>query len=317
MTINEAHHILSTILYSNNIDTIPVDLADYVLVYENIMISLENGNKELYEEILKVSFRLNRIALPPFRLLIVHKSQLLLLERKESKTLLKESEFISIIQLLMFHLIKNNINQSENENFDYTKAISTIINADKSYIKSLRSTMSKLVQIYDYQLLIALSYDRLLLSQFSTTKCFDGRYAQGIMANGKYYSLTHNAYTPMSKLEINPGSIIQLKFTIQPDTVVHGELYELKNEFDYLFLFIHTFIVYEFKNQNRNTKQVKYIDLEINDYVQKRTDSTFQLKNLVKLSPILYELLTGRKLDINNDPPSSTSTAAQTTTFKN
>ncbi|CAF1034623.1 unnamed protein product [Rotaria sordida] len=200
MTINEAHRILSTILYHNNIDIIPVDLADYVLAYENIMISLENGNKELYEEILIVSFRLNRIALPPFRLLIVHKSQLLLLEHKESKTLLKE----------------------KNENFDYTKAISTIINADKSYIKSLRSTMSKLVQIYDYQLLIALSYDRLLLSQFSTTKCFDGRYAQGILANGKYYSLTHNAYTPMSKLEINPGSIIQLKFTIQPDTVVHG-----------------------------------------------------------------------------------------------
>ncbi|CAF0902650.1 unnamed protein product [Rotaria sordida] len=71
------------------------------------------------------------------------------------------------------------------------------------------------------------------------------------------------------------------------------------------------------QSTNRNTKQVKYIDLEINDYVQKRTDSTFQLKTLVKLSPILYELLTGRKLDINNDPPSSTSTAAQTTTFKN
>ncbi|CAF2441888.1 unnamed protein product [Rotaria sp. Silwood2] len=59
MTICEAHRILSTILYSNKIDTIPVDLVDYVLVYENIMISLENGNKELYEEILKLSFRLN------------------------------------------------------------------------------------------------------------------------------------------------------------------------------------------------------------------------------------------------------------------
>jgi hypothetical protein len=85
MTIVEALRILSTILYSDNIDTIPVDLADYVIVYENIMISLENQNKELYEEILKISLRLNRVALPPFRLLIIHKSQLLLLERKESK----------------------------------------------------------------------------------------------------------------------------------------------------------------------------------------------------------------------------------------
>ncbi|CAF4990376.1 unnamed protein product, partial [Rotaria sp. Silwood1] len=41
------------------------------------------------------------------------------------------------------------------------------------------------------------------------------------------------------------------------------------------------------------------------------------LKNLVKLSPVLYEFLTGKKFDINNDPPSSTSTGAQRTTSKN
>ncbi|CAF3507507.1 unnamed protein product [Rotaria sp. Silwood1] len=77
---------------------------------------------------------------------------------------------------------------------------------------------------------------------------------------------------------------------------------ELKNEFDYL---------------NRNTKQVKDVNVEINDYLQKQTDSNFQLKNLVKLSPVLYEFLTGKKFDINNDPPSSTSTGAQRTTSKN
>ncbi|CAF3987749.1 unnamed protein product, partial [Rotaria sp. Silwood1] len=69
--------------------------------------------------------------------------------------------------------------------------------------------------------------------------------------------------------------------------------------------------------ENRNTKQVKDINVEINDYLQKQTDSNFQLKNLVKLSPVLYEFLTGKKFDINNDPPSSTSTGAQRTTSKN
>ncbi|CAF5110421.1 unnamed protein product, partial [Rotaria sp. Silwood1] len=41
-------------------------------------------------------------------------------------------------------------------------------------------------------------------------------------------------------------------------------------------------------------------------------------KNLVKLTPILYEFLTGEKLDINNDSSSSTSTGLPpTTTSKN
>ncbi|CAF1984908.1 unnamed protein product, partial [Rotaria magnacalcarata] len=291
MTIGAAHRILSTILYSDNIDTIPVDLADYVLVYENIMISLENEAKELYEEILKLSFRLNRVALPPFRLLVIHKSRLLLLERKESKTLLSENESISVLQLIMFHLITGNTNQLESENSDYNKPISTVskdqdlrywpiteikmgiipssqlihplrynklcqhigkmiqtnhlsekitmnvenyfellkkifisVNADVSHIKLIKTTMFKSVQIYDYPLLIALPYDRLLLSQFCKVRCCDGRYAQGIMANGKYYSLNKNAYIPMLDLGINPGSIIQLKFNIQPDTIVDGDI---------------------------------------------------------------------------------------------
>ncbi|CAF1312144.1 unnamed protein product [Rotaria sp. Silwood1] len=292
MTIGEAHRILSTILYSDNTDTIPVDLADYVLVYENIMISLENDKKELYEEILKLSFRLNRVALPPFRLLVIHKSKLLLLERKESKPLLMDNGTISVLQLIMFHLLTNTINQLENENSDYNKTISTIrkdqdheywpiteikmgiipssqlihplkynklcqhiakiiqtnnlsedikrnvencfkllekifisVGADESHIKFVTTAMSKLVPVYDYPLLIALPYDRLLLTQFYKIRCIDDRYAQGIMANGKYFSLNNNAYTPMLELGINPGSIIQLKFNIQPDTIVHGNLF--------------------------------------------------------------------------------------------
>ncbi|CAF2441872.1 unnamed protein product [Rotaria sp. Silwood2] len=113
--------------------------------------------------------------------------------------------------------------------FKLLEKIFISVNADESYAKSLRSTMSKLVQIYDYPLLIALPYDRLLLSQFCTTKCFDGRNAQGIMVNGKYYSLTNNAYTPMSKLKINHGSIIQLKFTFQPDTIIDDTISSFQN----------------------------------------------------------------------------------------
>lgn len=108
ITISEAHRIFSTVLYSSNMNKIPVDLADYVIVYENIMIPFENQNKELYEELLKISFRLNRVALSSFRLLIIHKSQLLLLERKESEPLLKDNESIAILQLIMYHLIRNN-----------------------------------------------------------------------------------------------------------------------------------------------------------------------------------------------------------------
>jgi hypothetical protein len=289
MTIDEAHRILSTILYSNNIDKIPVDLADYVLIYENIMISLENHSKELYEEILKISFRLNRVALPPFRLLIIHKSQLLLLERKESKSLFTENGSISILQLIMFHLVTKNPNQLGNENFDYAATSSTInndhkneywpinevkmgiipseqlihplkhdklrqiiasiiqsnyllgdfktdvplcikllerillsVNVDISCIKSIIPFLSKKVAVYDYPLLIALPFDRLLLSQFRTTRCSDGRLAEGIMANGKYYSLANNLYTPMSELKINRGSIIHLRFNRQHDTIVNG-----------------------------------------------------------------------------------------------
>jgi hypothetical protein len=282
ITIGEAHRILSTILYSSNNDRIPVDLADYVLVYENIMISLENQNKELYEEILKISFRLNRIALPSFRLLIIHKSKLLLLERKESKLLLTENESISILQLIMFHLIRNNIHQSENENSDYTKTFSTTskdqsneywpiievkmgiipssqlihplkhiiqtndlsigkkmnfdsciqlldqifisVHSDTSHIKLITPIISKLVQIYDYPLIIALPYDHLLLSQFCKIRCSDGRWAHGIMVNGKYYSLDQNPYIPMSELNINPGSIIHLRFNFQSDTIINKNI---------------------------------------------------------------------------------------------
>jgi hypothetical protein len=285
MIISEAHRIFSTILYSNNLNTIPVDLADYVLVYENIMISLENQSKELYQEILKISFRLNRVALPPFRLLIIHKSQLLILERKESKPLLTDKKSISILQLIMFHLITKNSNQLENEtsstiskdhrneywpiievkmgiipseqlihplkhdklrqiianiiqtndllgelktNVDLCikllEKIFLSVNGDISYIKLITSSLSKLVEIYDYPLLIALPYDRLLLCQFCKTECSDGRLAQGIMANGKYYSLANNLYTPMSELKINCGSIIHLRFNWQDDTIVNGSI---------------------------------------------------------------------------------------------
>jgi len=115
MIIDEAHCILSTILYSSNIDKIPVDFDDYVLIYENIMILLENQSKELYEEILKISFRL----------LIIQKFQLLLSKCKESKPLFTENESISILQLIMFHLITKIPNQLGNENFDYAETSST------------------------------------------------------------------------------------------------------------------------------------------------------------------------------------------------
>ncbi|CAF1026579.1 unnamed protein product [Rotaria sp. Silwood1] len=58
----------------------------------------------------------------------------------------------------------------------------------------------------------------------------------------------------------------------------------------------------------RRNRKLKDIDIEINGYIQK----------FGKLSPILYEFLTGKKLDINNDPSSSTSTGLPpTTTSKN
>ncbi len=288
--IGDAHRIMSTILYSTAMDKIPVDFADYVIIYENIMIPLENYDKELYEEILKISFRLNRVALPPFRLLIIHKSQLLLLERKESKPILKEKESISILQLIMYHLVPKGSNQIENENFDYAEIfrrdfrnkywpinevkmgiipwklihplehsrlrriiagiiglsesdiimninvcfqllekIFCLANADISYIRLRILFLSKLVHVYDYPLLIALPYDRLMLSQFSRIQCSDGRYAQGIMANGKYYSMANHRYTPMSELKINRGSIIHLRFNEQHDTIDNGKVSSRSN----------------------------------------------------------------------------------------
>ena len=283
MIISDAHRILSTKLYSNNMSKIPADLPDYVLIYENIMIPLENQMKELYEEILKISFRLNRFARPPFRLLVIHKSQLLLLERKESKLLFADNQPISTIQLIMFHLIKNYNNQSENENFNISRPSSTTndkpvsvpipevkmgiissdpshsancdglrpiiegiireenmssdismttdgclevlkfmvapVSVDISYIESIKPSLEKLVHVYDYPLLIALPYDRLMLSQFNRIQCPDGRLAQGIMANGKYYALSNHPYTPMSELQISRGSIIHLMFNSQNDMV--------------------------------------------------------------------------------------------------
>lgn len=288
MIISDAHQILSTLLYSDDISKLPVDLADYVLIYENIMISLENQSKELYEEILKISFRLNRFALPPFRLLVIHRSQLLLLERKESTPVLTENGSLSIAQLIMFPLIPTYSDQYDDENFPGTQILSVVnsgrdywpipeikigfirsalihplkydelrriianivrandglgdvrmsvdkylellqlifrqVNGDVPNNQSIIPSLKKLVHIYDHPLLIALPYDRLILSQFSRSKCSDGRYAQGIMADGKYYSLANNRYTSMLQLKINRGSIIHLRFNEESDTISNGNL---------------------------------------------------------------------------------------------
>ncbi|CAF1685462.1 unnamed protein product [Adineta ricciae] len=115
MKVCDAHRIFSTLLYSVDKTKIPVDLADYVLIYENILISYEVQHKELFEELLKISFRLNRIGLSPFRILVIHKSQLIILERKETKIF--SNEPISILKLILFHLFPMNlIELSSNEN---------------------------------------------------------------------------------------------------------------------------------------------------------------------------------------------------------
>ncbi|CAF1509362.1 unnamed protein product [Didymodactylos carnosus] len=53
VTVVEVRRILSTVLYSTNNNTLPADFADYVFVYENIVIPMENDNKILFEEMLK------------------------------------------------------------------------------------------------------------------------------------------------------------------------------------------------------------------------------------------------------------------------
>ncbi|CAF1048062.1 unnamed protein product [Adineta ricciae] len=278
----DAHRIFSTLLYSVDKRKVPVDLADYVLVYENILISYEVQHNELFEELLKISFRLNRIGLSPFRILVIHKSQLIILERKETKRF--SNEPISILKLILFHLFPMNlIELSSNENdfrktfsnnkdyywpfmeikmgiipsaklihpFKYEKLrefIAETLLVDNSLnntqitfencmkilekifetfhtnsicLKSMKSSLEKLVDVYDYPLLIALPYDRLFLSQFSKIQSSDHRLAQGIMTNGKYYSIQNNPFTSMESLKINRGSFIHLRFNNQLDTILN------------------------------------------------------------------------------------------------
>ncbi|CAF1093388.1 unnamed protein product [Didymodactylos carnosus] len=56
MIVGDARRILSTVLYGTTNNTLPAEFAEHMLVYENIMIPLENDSKLLFEEILKISF---------------------------------------------------------------------------------------------------------------------------------------------------------------------------------------------------------------------------------------------------------------------
>ncbi|CAF4334639.1 unnamed protein product, partial [Didymodactylos carnosus] len=92
-------------------------------------------------------------------------------------------------------------------------------NTDILDIKSITPHLSKVIEVYDYPLLVAFSYDRLVLSQFTNIQCSDGRLAHGVMTNGKYYSLSNKAYSHMSELEVDRGSVIQLRFNTQSETI--------------------------------------------------------------------------------------------------
>ncbi|CAF1093405.1 unnamed protein product [Didymodactylos carnosus] len=81
-------------------------------------------------------------------------------------------------------------------------------------VNLIAKSSSKLLQVYDYPLLVALPYDRLIMCQFSKIQCSDGQWAQGVMVNGKHYSLNENAYKHMSQLKIDRDSIIQLRFNV-------------------------------------------------------------------------------------------------------
>ncbi|CAF1579797.1 unnamed protein product [Didymodactylos carnosus] len=153
-----------------------------------------------------------------------------------------------LYKLIMYHSITNNINQSEIVNNDYITS-QTTSSKDKNDeywpireikmgiipstqlihplkynqlrriidIKSITPHLSKVIEVYDYPLLVALSYDCLVLSQFTNVQCSDGRWAQGVMINGKYYSLSNKAYNPMSELKVDRGSVIQLRFNAQSE----------------------------------------------------------------------------------------------------
>lgn len=356
MIISEAHRVLSTILYSNDSKTIPADLADYVFVYENVMISLENQDKNLYEEILKISFRLNRIILPPYRLLVIHKSRLLLLERKESKALLTNNASMSILQLIVFHLIKSNIDQTKSENesslkictaYDIVqnhqhwpvietsmgiivpshlthplkynrliqivkqtiendmlsiesiptmetclkllKSIFNLVNADQSYIEFVLPSLSKMIQIYDYPLLVALPYDRLILSQFSKIRSVDGRWAQGIVSDGKYYSLSNNPYTSMSELKISRGSVIHLRFNYQSDTIINGSVSSDRNN-EFRTTESYHSILETLKNKDTPVKYVSSIECD-NGTVQLKFPLEAIKKMLSKGKPICSDVI--------------------------